>query len=112
MPRWARVCSGAVGAVEASLHLLRDQHETVLEHGRTQAQRDPAQTIGLIARNPGCSSQRVTFHPNIARDTTCSDEAEAPDLENLVLLCDYHHDRIDTGGWHVTMRAGVPGSYR
>ena len=30
------------------------------------------------------------------------------DLDNLCLLCDHHHDRIDTGGWQITMRDGVP----
>jgi hypothetical protein len=24
------------------------------------------------------------------------------------LLCGFHHDRIDTGGWQITMRDGVP----
>jgi hypothetical protein len=30
------------------------------------------------------------------------------DLDNLCLLCDHHHDRIDTGGWRITMRDRVP----
>lgn len=32
----------------------------------------------------------------------------ATDIDNLCLLCDFHHDRIDTEGWAVTMRDGVP----
>jgi hypothetical protein len=24
------------------------------------------------------------------------------------LVCDYHHDRIDTEGWTITMRNGIP----
>ena len=29
-------------------------------------------------------------------------------MDNLCLLCDHHHDRIDTGGWRITMRDGLP----
>ncbi|HEY0167900.1 MAG TPA: hypothetical protein VGB75_12740 [Jatrophihabitans sp.] len=25
-------------------------------------------------------------------------------MDNLTLLCNYHYDRVDTGGWRITMR--------
>jgi len=30
------------------------------------------------------------------------------DLDNLCLLCDFHHDRIDSHGWRIVMQSGVP----
>ncbi|MEO7289589.1 MAG: hypothetical protein ABI140_21970 [Jatrophihabitantaceae bacterium] len=27
---------------------------------------------------------------------------------NLVLLCDHHHDRIETSDWPIIMRDGIP----
>ena len=35
-------------------------------------------------------------------------EGGQTDLSNLVLLCDYHHDRIDSHGWQIIMIEGVP----
>ncbi|MGI8407455.1 MAG: HNH endonuclease, partial [Actinomycetota bacterium] len=34
------------------------------------------------------------------------------DLENLTLVCPFHHKLVHEGGWHVTMHDGMPDWFR
>jgi hypothetical protein len=82
----------------------------ILTYGTTQRLASPKQTLALIARDRGCAFPGCTSPPEWTERHHVRPwrEGGATDLDNLCLLCDYHHDRIDTGGWTITMRQGIP----
>jgi uncharacterized protein DUF222/HNH endonuclease len=82
----------------------------VLNYGTTQRLASAQQTLALIARDQGCAFPGCTSPPEWTErhHVTPWRQGGGTDLNNLCLLCDYHHDRIDTGGWTITMRQGIP----
>jgi hypothetical protein len=82
----------------------------ILTYGTSQRLASPKQTLALIARDQGCAFPGCTSPPEWTERHHVRPwrEGGATDLDNLCLLCDYHHDRIDTGGWTITMRNGIP----
>ena len=82
----------------------------VLNYGTTQRCATEKQTQALIARDQGCSFPGCTDPPEWTEKHHVIPWSHGgrTDLDNLVLLCDFHHDRIDSHGWQVTMRDGVP----
>ncbi|HEV2887724.1 MAG TPA: HNH endonuclease signature motif containing protein, partial [Jatrophihabitans sp.] len=63
-----------------------------------------------VARDKGCAFPGCTDPPEWTEKhhVVPWSEGGRTDLDNLCLLCDFHHDRIDTGGWQIVMRDGVP----
>jgi len=82
----------------------------VLAFGRQHRIASQSQTLALIARDTGCAFPGCTAPPEwTERHHVVPWRAGGPtDLDNLCLLCDFHHDRIDSGGWRVVMRDGLP----
>jgi len=82
----------------------------ILGYGTTRRVASDKQTLALIARDQGCCFPGCTSPPEWTEKHHVIPwrEGGRTDLDNLCLLCDYHHDRIDSGGWQVTMRDGVP----
>ena len=82
----------------------------ILAHGDTRRIATAYQTRALIARDQGCSFPGCTDPPEWAERhhiTPWRDHGPT-DVDNLCLICDYHHDRIDTEGWQITTQDGVP----
>jgi hypothetical protein len=82
----------------------------VLNYGTTQRCATEKQTLALIARDRGCAFPGCTDPPEWTEKHHVIPWSRGgrTDLHNLVLLCDFHHDRIDSHGWRVTMLDGVP----
>lgn len=86
---------------------LEDAKGAVLELGRSRRIASPAQTLAMIARDGGCSfpgcdvppewSERHHVVPWLAGGRT--------DLDNLTLLCRYHHRHFEQRGWTCRMNA-------
>jgi hypothetical protein len=90
--------------------LVHNSHGGVLNYGRTRRLATSAQTEALITRDGGCAfpscdqppewCQRHHIHAWIDGGETS--------LDNLVLLCPYHHARHLQQGWRIEVRHGVP----
>jgi hypothetical protein len=82
----------------------------LLAYGRSNRIASDKQTLALIARDKGCTFPGCTDPPEWTErhHVVPWSEGGPTDLDNLCLLCDFHHDRIDTGGWRIVMRDGVP----
>lgn len=89
--------------------VIRDGRGAVLAHGRKRRLISPAQRRALAIRDgccqyPGCDrTRRLQAHhvvPWIAGGTT--------DLDNLVLLCGYHHAAVHEGLARIQPAAGEP----
>jgi hypothetical protein len=82
----------------------------VLAFGRSRRLASKAQRLALAARDGGCS------FPSCTRPASwCEAHHVVPwqhdgptDLDNLCLVCSYHHRHFDRLGWAVTMTDGVP----
>lgn len=90
--------------------VVHDSNGAVLNHGRKQRLATRAQTVALIARDKGCAFPSCQDPPEWTEKhhITPWRSGGRTDLNNLVLICDHHHDRIDTGDWQITMRNGLP----
>jgi uncharacterized protein DUF222/HNH endonuclease len=90
--------------------LIHNSTGAILNFGTTRRVASDKQTLALIARDQGCSFPGCADPPEWTEKhhITAWRHGGATDLDNLCLLCDFHHDRIDTGGWSITMRDGVP----
>ncbi len=98
-------------ADEASLHfLLRDQRGAILKHGRTKRIATRAQTIALIARDRGCTFPGCDHPPEHCQRHHVIAWADGgrTDLDNLTLVCGYHHREFDRGGWSCQVTDGIP----
>ncbi|MDQ1743584.1 MAG: hypothetical protein QOE23_1923 [Pseudonocardiales bacterium] len=82
----------------------------ILNYGTTRRTATDKQTLALIARDQGCAFPGCADPPEWTEKhhITAWRHGGATDLDNLCLLCDFHHDRIDTGGWSITMAGDVP----
>jgi hypothetical protein len=98
-------------ADEASLHLLlRDQRGQILDHGRVRRIATRAQTLALIARDQGCSFPGCDQPPEHCQRHHIKAWADGgrTDLDNLTLVCGYHHREFDRAGWTCQMTDGQP----
>jgi Domain of unknown function (DUF222)/HNH endonuclease len=82
----------------------------ILNYGTTRRVASDKQTLALIARDQGCAFPGCADPPEWTEKHHIKAwrNGGATDLENLCLLCDFHHDRIDTGGWTIAMTDGLP----
>jgi hypothetical protein len=90
--------------------VVHDSKGGVLNYGTTQRCATEKQTLALIARDQGCAFPGCTDPPEWTEKHHVIPWSHGgrTDLDNLCLLCDFHHDRIDSHGWRVTMEDGVP----
>jgi len=90
--------------------VVHDSLGGVLNYGTTQRCATEKQTLALIARDHGCAFPGCADPPEWTEKHHVIPWSQGglTDLNNLVLLCDFHHDRIDSHGWRVTMLDGVP----
>jgi hypothetical protein len=98
-------------ADEAALHvLLTDAAGAVLNHGRTKRIATRSQTVALIARDKGCSFPGCDRPPEWCQRHHIIAWADggATDLQNLTLVCGYHHREFERGGWTCRMVDGQP----
>jgi hypothetical protein len=98
------LCEAEVDAVAVN------QWGGVLAFGRSRRLATKAQRLALAARDGGCS------FPSCTRPAAwCEAHHVRPwhndgdtDLDNLTLVCSYHHRHFERLGWCVIMAAGVP----
>jgi hypothetical protein len=90
--------------------VVQDQHGKVLRYGQTRRIATAHQTRALIARDRGCAFPGCAAPPEWSErhHVVAWRHGGGTDLDNLCLLCDWHHDQIDRHGWRVTMRNGRP----
>lgn len=82
-----------------------DAAGAVLEQGRARRIATETQTWALIARDGGCSFPSCTLPPDCCqRHHICDWIDDGPtDIDNLTLLCGYHHRRFSDQGWECRM---------
>jgi len=88
-----------------------DQNGVPLALGRTQRLASKGQTMALIARDAGCSFPGCTHPPHWCDRRHILDWilGGPTDLENLTLLCRYHHTHFLQKGWSCRINAdGLP----
>ncbi len=82
----------------------------ILAYGRTRRIASPQQRQALAARDRGCSFPGCDRPPGWtqAHHVTSWLDGGATDLDNLTLLCGWHHREFAKRGWECTMIGGVP----
>jgi hypothetical protein len=88
-----------------------NQNGIPLALGRTQRLASRGQTMALTARDGGCSFPGCTHPPSWCDRHHILDWilGGATDLENLTLLCRYHHTHFLQKGWSCRLNAdGLP----
>ncbi|MGQ0465496.1 MAG: DUF222 domain-containing protein [Sporichthyaceae bacterium] len=89
-------------ACSANLHPLHiDGNGIPLRLGRSQRLASPAQWLALVARDGGCVGENCTRPPEWcdAHHLEYWEDLGPTDLENLCLLCPFHHDQVHHHGW-------------
>jgi hypothetical protein len=88
-----------------------NQHNIPLALGRTRRIATPGQTMALHVRDAGCSFPGCTHPPSYCDRHHIIDWINGgfTDLDNLTLLCRYHHTHFLQKGWTCRMNAdGLP----
>jgi hypothetical protein len=69
-----------------------------------------SQTLALIARDKGCTFPGCTMPPEWTEKHHVVPwrDGGRTDVDNLCLVCDYHHDHHLREGWRAQMRQGQP----
>jgi hypothetical protein len=83
----------------------------VLDLGRTRRIASPTQTMALIARDGGCSFPTCTHPPEWSErhHIRAWVDGGLTNLDNLTLLCGYHHHNFAIRGWTCGINAdGLP----
>ncbi|WP_375489963.1 DUF222 domain-containing protein [uncultured Jatrophihabitans sp.] len=94
----------------AIVPIVVDHHGAVLFCGRTKRLATPALRYALAARDggccfPGCERPAAWCEAHHIREWT---DGGPTDIDNLCLLCRYHHRQFARHGWHVQMINGRP----
>jgi hypothetical protein len=93
---------------------LFGQHGEVLQHGKTHRLATRRQRRALAARDGGCVIPGCTVPPSRCQAhhvTPWVSQDYLPgrtDLNNLALLCPFHHSTIHTSAWQLVMIHGRP----
>jgi hypothetical protein len=98
-------------ADEAAISLLlRDAKDVVLSHGRAKRIATRSQTLALIARDGGCTFPGCDKPPEWCQrhHIVAWADGGSTDLDNLTLVCGYHHREFDRAGWSCQMTDGHP----
>jgi hypothetical protein len=82
----------------------------VLDLGRTRRCASPTQTLALIARDHGCSFPDCSRPPEWCErhHVVAWIDGGATTVDNLTLLCSYHHHTFAGRGWTCLMTDGLP----
>ena len=82
----------------------------ILSYGQTRRLASCAQRQALAARDRGCSFPGCTRPPSWcqAHHIISWLDGGPTDLDNLVLVCAYHHREFERRGWRVIMTDKVP----
>jgi hypothetical protein len=90
--------------------LIHNSHGGILNYGRSRRLASTAQTEALIARDSGCAFPSCDQPAEWCQRHHIIPWADggATNLNNLVLLCPYHHARHLQQGWRIEIRHGVP----
>jgi hypothetical protein len=98
------VCAGGVQKV------LFDTDGAVIGLGSPQRCFTPQQRRAIAARDGGCVIPGCTVPVGWCEIHHVQEYSRGgpTHTDNGVALCWFHHRSIDQGGWHVTMRHGVP----
>ena len=85
--------------------VLLDPAGAVLDVGREYRTATPAQFAALIARDGGCAFPGCTRPPSwcIAHHIIHWADGGETNLDNLVLLCTWHHTVVHHHGWDVRL---------
>ncbi|MGI8761227.1 MAG: DUF222 domain-containing protein [Jatrophihabitantaceae bacterium] len=89
---------------------VHDSTGSILAHGRGRRLATQAQADALLVRDAGCAFPGCDQPPEWCERHHIREwrHGGATDLDNLVLLCPYHHARFASQGWEIVMRNGVP----
>jgi hypothetical protein len=81
-----------------------------LELYRSRRVASPSQTLALIGRDKGCTFPGCTMPPEWTEKhhVVAWQDGGPTNLDNLCLVCDYHHDHHLRHGWTIVMRGGLP----
>ena len=87
-----------------------DSRGVVLRMGRTRRLATPGQTVALIARDGGCSFPGCQRPPEWCErhHVVAWVDGGPTDLDNLTLLCAYHHHNFAGRGWTCRIIDGLP----
>ena len=82
----------------------------VLQVGRSRRLATPGQTVALIARDGGCSFPGCDRPPEWCERHHIREWSQGgrTDLDNLTLLCAYHHHNFASRGWTCRMIDRLP----
>lgn len=82
----------------------------VLNLGRARRIASPSQTYALYARDRGCSFPGCAHPPEWCErhHVKAWIDGGLTDLDNLALLCSYHHHNFATRGWACRIDDGLP----
>jgi Domain of unknown function (DUF222)/HNH endonuclease len=82
----------------------------VLDLGRTRRCASPTQTLALIARDLGCSFPGCQRPPEWCErhHVVAWIDGGLTTIDNLTLLCSYHHHNFAARGWTCLMTDGLP----
>ncbi|SER26649.1 HNH endonuclease signature motif containing protein [Microlunatus flavus] len=117
--RWGVTSDGTMLS-SRTLRRLADEAEVVpavvsctgvvLHLGRTRRLASAAQTLALVARDRGCSFPGCQRPPEWCERHHIRAWADGgrTDLDNLTLLCAYHHHHFEARGWTCRVTDGLP----
>ncbi|HJQ01653.1 MAG TPA: DUF222 domain-containing protein [Jatrophihabitans sp.] len=90
--------------------LFTDATGRLLTLHRSRRVASPGQTLALIGRDKGCTFPGCTMPPEWTEKhhVRAWRDGGATNIDNLCLVCDYHHDHHLQQGWTITMRDGLP----
>jgi hypothetical protein len=83
----------------------------VLEMGHSRRVATATQTMALIARDSGCSFPGCDHPPEVCERHHITEWVDGglTNLDNLTLLCRFHHHNFASRGWTCTInRDGLP----
>ncbi|WP_106849855.1 HNH endonuclease signature motif containing protein [Blastococcus sp. Marseille-P5729] len=82
----------------------------ILAFGRTRRIATEAQTLALITRDRGCSFPGCTAPPDWSQRHHVIPwwNGGKTDIDNLTLVCSFHHREFERRGWQVEMHSGIP----
>jgi hypothetical protein len=100
-------------ALADSAHLtwvLHDSRGGILDYGRSRRCASTSQVEALNARDGGCAFPGCFSPPEFCERHHIRAWIDGGNtaLDNLVLLCGYHHGRLLQQGWEIVMRDKVP----
>jgi hypothetical protein len=97
------------GQAELAL-VFTDATGRPLDLYRSRRLASSSQTVALIARDKGCTFPGCTMPPEWTEKhhITPWQDGGLTNLDNLVLVCGYHHDHHLREGWRICMRQGQP----